>query len=750
VACVQTSCPLSILCDGSNTFLDGYQIYFDTQTIEAGFPLAKGITSDDIINSPTILTCFCVIRFMAQCSGQSVFPKIWWEMERTEMSCIRMLIVRCCSLMGPLLISFGLNDNAAVKQVPNDYPTISLAVSAAVDGDTIRVYAGTYAEHVNVTKSLFFIGSWPDTATTIQPPVDFMSSSLYRYQSQPALFNPRAALVRIAPGTNVLMQGFVVDGMNPNRDTSNVAFTGILIESASATIKRNKVMGFLPSDTSGAPNATFSGRGIEVLGGDAESTIDSNIVVTCQRYHILVSSTDDKTATPGAFPKATVYRNTVMGLGQSKLGQKGIWYNWGAYGKISDNTITQLDYTVSAVEPDRASAVVVRHGEFRTSGKSRIVISGNTITASTANNNKAIFIEGNCDSVVGNTISGFRWNVQVDDQDSAYVLGNTITGGNVGVLVSATTGSKTVSRLVTIGGSTVNKNTITGQPPTSQGGAAIQLVFRETGGDGEFLSPLPVVATHNDFGVYTPSEVAARVFDRADTSNGTWPASIDTVVFDPFYTPKLRASVKVFLQGPYSSPTDSMSRTLNTGGTLAARYGAGTYPALAVDSVNIELRTASSAAASTTRKFVPAWLLNDGTVQNFADPTKSYVEFDTTLTGNYYLVVRHRNHIPIMCNTAQWMDGSTSPTVYDFSTAQAKAFGTNPMILVDSSPGTVYAMYSGEVNQNGLVNAADRTIVKNNTGASGFNVADVNLSGLVNAADRTIVKSNTGVQSQVP
>jgi hypothetical protein len=72
------------------------------------------------------------------------------------------------------------------------------------------------------------------------------------------------------------------------------------------------------------------------------------------------------------------------------------------------------------------------------------------------------------------------------------------------------------------------------------------------------------------------------------------------------------------------------------------------------------------------------------------------------------------------------------------------------MILVDSSPDTVYALYSGDVNQNGLINAADRLGVKNNTGASGYNTGDVNLSGLVNAADRIVVKNNTGVASQVP
>jgi hypothetical protein len=263
------------------------------------------------------------------------------------------------------------------------------------------------------------------------------------------------------------------------------------------------------------------------------------------------------------------------------------------------------------------------------------------------------------------------------------------------------------------------------------------------------MSTIPVDARYNDFGVYTESAIRNRIWDRADTTliSGN---IVDTVYYSPFYVDKIRASVKVFLQGPYVAASDAMSRTLNTGGTLTAHFPSAQIPVLAVDSVNIEMRTAASAAASTTRKFAPAWLLSDGTIRNFSDTTKNYVEFDTTLTGDYYLVVRHRNHIAVMCTTAQRLDGSTSPTAIDFWSSLDKAYGTNPTILVDSSPTTVYAMYSGEVNGNGLINAADRTIVKNNTGVSGYNVADLNLNALVNAADRTIVKNNTGIQSQVP
>ncbi len=58
-----------------------------------------------------------------------------------------------------VLAMFSPKMLANVRYVPNVYATISAAVAAASSGDTIRVFAGTYAEHVNVNKSLVLIGS---------------------------------------------------------------------------------------------------------------------------------------------------------------------------------------------------------------------------------------------------------------------------------------------------------------------------------------------------------------------------------------------------------------------------------------------------------------------------------------------------------------------------------------------------------------------------------------------------------------
>jgi hypothetical protein len=638
---------------------------------------------------------------------------------------------------------------AATLQVPGDFATISAAVAAANDGDTVRVYAGTYTEHVDVTKSIVLIGSGPDTTTTIVAPADFATNSAYNYAR--ANFTTERAIVHIG-GSAVLtvsMQGFTIDGsrLGPPA-TEGVAYAGVLAERAIITFANNTIQNILPADSSQTYNTTYNGRGISVRGDSCLANITGNTLTEINRYFIFINATDNTGVLPAVFPVATISGNTITGKGTYNGAQKGIWLNNGCLGTISGNTITNMDYIDAYIESDRATAITIRRGYLNPGQRNRIY--GNTLTTGSFVNNKGIFAEGGRDSIAGNTVTGFRFGIQLDDEDSAMVVGNTVTGGQIGVMVSTTTIPQVAAYAITIGGSPAAKNTITGQDPSSIG-AAIALSFRDPVADGTFMSSIPVDARYNDLGVYSEAEVQERIWDRADTTL----AGVDTVYYHPFYTPKIRASVKVFLQGPYNAGTDLMSNGLKTSGVLATHFGATPFPGLAVDSITIELRSAATAAGSTTRLYAPAWLLTDGSIRNFSDTTKTYVEFDTTLSGSYYLVVRHRNHLAIMCSTAHALDGGTSPVPYDFSTGQAQAYGTNPLVAV----GTRYAMYCGDVTGNGQLkysgSANDRAPILTRVGGTsltatvnGYYPEDVNLNGQVkysgSANDRAVILTNVG------
>src|SRR5215218_7462245 len=57
---------------------------------------------------------------------------------------------------------------AAGSGCSSAHTTIAAAVSAAADGDTIRIAAGSYAESISTTKRLSFVGAGAG-ATTIAP-----------------------------------------------------------------------------------------------------------------------------------------------------------------------------------------------------------------------------------------------------------------------------------------------------------------------------------------------------------------------------------------------------------------------------------------------------------------------------------------------------------------------------------------------------------------------------------------------------
>ncbi|MBL8008845.1 MAG: hypothetical protein JNJ56_15090, partial [Ignavibacteria bacterium] len=77
-------------------------------------------------------------------------------------------------------------------------------------------------------------------------------------------------------------------------------------------------------------------------------------------------------------------------------------------------------------------------------------------------------------------------------------------------------------------------------------------------------------------------------------------------------------------------------------------------------------------------------------------------------SGNYYIVVKHRNSIETWSNVVALVRGDGSVYYYDFTTAACQAFGCNQILK-----GTKYCIYSGDSNQDGIVDASDLSAVEN-------------------------------------
>jgi regulation of enolase protein 1 (concanavalin A-like superfamily) len=225
-----------------------------------------------------------------------------------------------------------------------------------------------------------------------------------------------------------------------------------------------------------------------------------------------------------------------------------------------------------------------------------------------------------------------------------------------------------------------------------------------------------------------------------------------TALFDYFrntQTPRVRVATRLLLQGPYDAGTGLMANTLRSSGALAARYPSRVIPAGAVDSINIEIRNTITAGGSSTRKFAPAWLLRDGSIRDMTDTTKTFVEFDTT-DATFYIVVRHANHLPVMSAEEQALSAS-SVTQYDFSLALTQAYGAEAMEQVTVAGPPRYALIAGNAaSGDARVNAADRQVVKSQTGLTGYRIGDLTLNGIVDAQDQTLARANTGRETDIP
>jgi hypothetical protein len=108
-------------------------------------------------------------------------------------------------------------------------------------------------------------------------------------------------------------------------------------------------------------------------------------------------------------------------------------------------------------------------------------------------------------------------------------------------------------------------------------------------------------------------------------------------------------------------------------------------------------------------------------------------------TSSYYLVVKHRNSIETWSAAPQsFTSGVLS---YDFTTAQNKAYGNN---LVEK--GTKWCIYSGDVDQDGLVDLTDEGLVINDSNLFTIGIGlitDLNSDLWVDLSDVIIVVNNT-------
>ena len=218
----------------------------------------------------------------------------------------------------------------------------------------------------------------------------------------------------------------------------------------------------------------------------------------------------------------------------------------------------------------------------------------------------------------------------------------------------------------------------------------------------------------------------------------------------------LNVNVKAMLEGPYNPTSMLMSDNLRI-----FRYIPDTDPYFGtymvdttlfqttgndaiVDWVCVRLRDANDSTLVVDS--VAALIQRDGDI--VAVDNTSPINFLNAVPGDYYIEVKHRNHLAIMSDTTINLPG---PAVsVDFFNGTTPAFGMSPMNAT-SSPGK-YLMYGGDADGNGLIQSNDVFLEwLPNRGSAGYFDGDMDMNGLVQSNDIFLLwLPNRGFMTMVP
>lgn len=183
-------------------------------------------------------------------------------------------------------------------------------------------------------------------------------------------------------------------------------------------------------------------------------------------------------------------------------------------------------------------------------------------------------------------------------------------------------------------------------------------------------------------------------------------------------------NLKLYLEGFYRG-----------GGMMQpALYDLGISPEpTATDSITVNLWSPLNLSAQGPDYTANGLLHNDGSIS---------LNLPLGITGNsFYIAIKHRNSLETWSSLPMTFE---PVTFYDFSSAYAQAYedGVNlPLVNVETG---VYALYSGDINQDGTVDATDMAIVDNDNAsfAFGYNASDATGDGATDASDIAIVDNN--------
>ncbi|MCB2219845.1 MAG: hypothetical protein KQI35_05560 [Bacteroidetes bacterium] len=216
--------------------------------------------------------------------------------------------------------------------------------------------------------------------------------------------------------------------------------------------------------------------------------------------------------------------------------------------------------------------------------------------------------------------------------------------------------------------------------------------------------------------------------------------------------------ITAMLEGPFNGST--MNTTLNTAGIIPLSQpfsgppwdypGTETVaniPPDVVDWILLEYRDAADINSATFEATIgkqAAFIRNDGQIVNLNGSAPPL--FNLTLNDNLFVVIWHRNHLPVL--SANPLIETAGVYSYDFTISAEQAYEGNQNDLGSGA----FGMISGDLNADGIIDEFDLSTQWNiEAGAFGYFSGDVNLDAQVDNQDKDeFWINNIGKTEQFP
>ncbi len=234
-------------------------------------------------------------------------------------------------------------------------------------------------------------------------------------------------------------------------------------------------------------------------------------------------------------------------------------------------------------------------------------------------------------------------------------------------------------------------------------------------------------------------------------SNGfDWDMAVFKFGFDDLFTtiPTACLEAKVYLEGAYNTSIGAMNATLweNENLPFTRPYldvpwfydedeEVIIFPENTVDWLLLELRDANNEDIVVAQQV--GLLRSDGIIMDLdGDPHICF--FDVQGETEYYVVVRHRNHIDIMSSVP--IEIPNEDDLYDFTTGYDPSKGYRQVKKITAG---TYAMKAGDLNGNGVITYSDfNKYIDQLNQITLYLASDANLDGQVGIADYNLLRSN--------